>query len=57
MQAKAMSTPDRQHDDGDKRAADVQQEDDADQGDDDAFLDQRALRASRSPPSMSSERS
>ena len=38
----------RQHDDGDQRRADVQQEDDADDGDDDALLDQRAL-ASRWP--------
>ena len=34
----------RQRDDGDQRAAHVQQEDDADEGDDDAFLDQRALQ-------------
>ena len=33
----------RQRDDGDQRAAHMQQEDDADQRDDDAFLDQRAL--------------
>ena len=33
----------RQRDDGDQRAAHVQQEDDADQRDDEALLDQRAL--------------
>ena len=32
---------DRQHDDGDERAAHMQQEDDADERDDDAFLDER----------------
>jgi hypothetical protein len=35
--------PERQRDDGDKRAADVQQEHDADERDDGALLDQRAL--------------
>ena len=35
---------DRQHQDRDQRAADVQQKDDADQRDDDAFLDQRVLQ-------------
>ena len=34
---------DRQHQDRDQRAADVQQEHDADQRDDDALLEQRAL--------------
>ena len=34
--------PDRQRDDGDQRAADMQEEYDADEGDDDALLDQRA---------------
>ena len=33
---------DRQRDDGDQRAADMQQEHDADERDDDALLDQRA---------------
>ena len=33
----------RQRDDRDQRAADVQQENDADEGDDDTLLDQRAL--------------
>ena len=35
---------DGQHDDRDQGTPDVQQEDDADEGDDDAFLDQRALQ-------------
>ena len=35
---------DRQHEDGHQRAAHVQQEHDADQRDDDAFLEQRALQ-------------
>ena len=34
---------DRQHQDGDERAADMQQKDDADQGDNDAFLGQRVF--------------
>ena len=34
--------PDRQRDDGDQRAADMQEEHDADEGDDGALLDQRA---------------
>ena len=35
---------DRQHDDGDQGAPDVQQEHEADQGDDDALFDQRVLQ-------------
>ena len=46
---------DRQHEDRHQRAAHMQQEDDADQRDDDAFLDQRVLErvdgARRSGPS------
>ena len=40
---------DRQHDDRDERAAHVQQEDDADERDDEAFLEQRPASACRWP--------
>src|SRR6266550_9371174 len=37
--------PDREHDDRDERAADMQQEDKADQGDNDAFFGERVLQS------------
>jgi hypothetical protein len=47
---------DRQHQDGHQRAAHMHQEDDADQRDDQAFLEQRALEVSMARW-ISSERS
>ena len=41
--AEGHQDADGQHEDGDERAADMQEEDDADERHDDAFLDQRAL--------------
>ena len=43
MQREGDQHADRQHEDGDQRAARMQQEQHADRGDDQAFLDQRAL--------------
>ena len=41
MEMYAMQDAERQRNDGDQRAADVQQKHDADQRNDEAFLDQR----------------
>src|SRR6185369_6430776 len=40
---------DRQHDDGDEGAADMQQENETDEGDDDAFLDEGMLQVVDGP--------